>query len=383
MGPSIPLTTISGPSSGPSDSPALAEASPQTLQITASTSQPVLPQSPSSACVAPITQNEAHQRRAESSTMGASSPANSEDPSLLVTPPQKISSIKRADKQPWRYRGYRTFCRWLASDDDFFVLRRFGSSSARVALFLQDQVVETEHALMNEDAEAEAVEEGVDNGTFRRDLRPERLRILGDLLSQLERYHQFVLNHMELKSHPRASKFQINNVRQWLINANHPIAQEEVAFVGEEGEDDLIPVTSKPKTPLRRFIDKFNLLRLAACFRERKKNERLFTQDDFEMQTTVYSKDSILDGVVTFITVMLGLAMLIGPLWLLQRLSNNQSTLHARLGVITGFLALFTPLPSLFTVAKPFEVLAATAAYGAVLMVFMQFGTYATTSNSA
>lgn len=63
-------------------------------------------------------------------------------------------------------------------------------------MFLQDQVVETEHALMNEDAEAEAVEEGVDNGTFRRDLRPERLRILEDLLSQLERYRTktFVLS---------------------------------------------------------------------------------------------------------------------------------------------------------------------------------------------
>ena len=96
--------------------------------------------------------------------------------------------------------------------------------------------------------------------------KPRTLRVnLAD-----RRADQFVLNHMELKSHPRASKFQINNVRQWLINANHPIAQEEVAFVGEEGEDDLIPVTSKPKTPLRRFIDRFNLLRLAACFRERK-----------------------------------------------------------------------------------------------------------------
>jgi hypothetical protein len=45
-------------------------------------------------------------------------------------------------------------------------------------------------------------------------------------------------------------------------------------------------------------------------------------------------------------------------------------------------MALFTVLTSLLTVAKPFEVLAATAAYGAVMMVFMQFGTYPTTSNN-
>ena len=99
------------------------------------------------------------------------------------------------------------------------------------------------------------------------------------------------------------------------------------------------------------------------------------------MQTTVYNRETVLDKIVTCVTVFLGLAMLIGPLWLLQHLSTHQSNLQARLGVITGFLALFTILTSLFTVAKPFEVLAATAAYGAVLMVFMQFGTYPTLSN--
>ena len=83
-----------------------------------------------------------------------------------------------------------------------------------------------------------------------------------------------MLNHMEMKSRPRASDFQINNVRQWLDNANDPIAEEEVTFVRKaDQEDDLIPVVSKPKTPLRRFIDRSTLLRLPTCFRERKVSE--------------------------------------------------------------------------------------------------------------
>lgn len=45
-----------------------------------------------------------------------------------------------------------------------------------------------------------------------------------------------------------------------------------------------------------------------------------------------------------------------------------------RLGVITAFILLFTSLLASATVAKPFEVLAATAAYSAVLMVFLQIG---------
>ncbi len=60
--------------------------------------------------------------------------------------------------------------------------------------------------------------------------------------------------------------------------------------------------------------------------------------------------------------------MIVGPLWWLQNLAAQK----ARLAVITGFLVVFTFLLSILTVARPFEVLAATAAYGAVLMVFMQ-----------
>lgn len=104
-------------------------------------------------------------------------------------------------------------------------------------------------------------------------------------------------------------------------------------------------------------------------------NERLHgSSGDFELKTTVYSKESVVDKSVTFVTMVLGVGMLVGPLWWLQHLST-QNNLEARLAVITGFLIVFTILLSIITVARPFEVLAATAAYGAVLMVFMQIST--------
>ncbi len=103
-------------------------------------------------------------------------------------------------------------------------------------------------------------------------------------------------------------------------------------------------------------------------------NKCLYDVEDFEMETTVYDRDSLIDKIVTCLILLLGLAMLIGPLWWLQEMSNDQLSPQVRLGVITGFLVLFTILLSNLTVARPFEVLAATAAYGAVLMVFMQLG---------
>ena len=76
---------------------------------------------------------------------------------------------------------------------------------------------------------------------------------------------------MELKSRPKATPFQVHNVRTWLDSANHPIRQEEVAYLNEE--DDLVQVTSTPKDPLKQLVDRFpflNFLRYAPCFRERK-----------------------------------------------------------------------------------------------------------------
>ncbi len=103
-------------------------------------------------------------------------------------------------------------------------------------------------------------------------------------------------------------------------------------------------------------------------------NKHLYNVEDFEMETTVYNRDSLVHKFVTCLIMLFGLGMLIGPLWWLQHLSAEQPNLRARLEVITGFLIVFTILLSILTVARPFEVLAATPAYGAVLMVFMQLG---------
>lgn len=179
-------------------------------------------------------------------------------------------------------------------------------------------------------------------------------------------------------------------MRHWFENANNKVIQsEEKRFIDKDG--DLIPVVPKIKTPLRRFIDKFDKPRYWSLFRDRdvglpaaprslpipdidcyQINQRIHgTSRDFGLTTTVYNKDSAIDKSVTFVTMVLGVAMLVGPLWWLQQLSS-QENLKSRLAVITGFLIIFTILISILTVARPFEVLAATAAYGAVLMVFMQ-----------
>lgn len=81
---------------------------------------------------------------------------------------------------------------WMASDDDFFVLRRFGKLGARVALYMQDQVVELEERLDKEEKNCMAEDVYLNNGTFRDDKSLERKDIMKDLSNKLERYR---MNH--------------------------------------------------------------------------------------------------------------------------------------------------------------------------------------------
>lgn len=97
--------------------------------------------------------------------------------------------------------------------------------------------------------------------------------------------------------------------------------------------------------------------------------------ENFESTTTIYSEERSIDKFVTCVTIALGLAMLIAPLWLLRYVYAQGPDLTKRLWVITAFICAFTGVLSFVAVAKPFEVVAATAAYGAVLMVFVQIGT--------
>ncbi|TVY82180.1 hypothetical protein LSUE1_G002455 [Lachnellula suecica] len=88
-------------------------------------------------------------------------------------------------------------------------------------------------------------------------------------------------------------------------------------------------------------------------------------------QDLIFSiSDKRIDRFITFLILGVGTAMLITPIWILEVMVNPTR----KLAVITVFIVAFLAMLSSVTVAKPFETLAATAAYSAVLMVFLQLG---------
>lgn len=60
----------------------------------------------------------------------------------------------------------------------------------------------------------------------------------------------------------------MNNVNNWLEGSRGAIEGEETKFLKEN--DDLIAVVGKPKTPFRRFIDRYKVLQRLNLFRDKK-----------------------------------------------------------------------------------------------------------------
>ena len=98
-------------------------------------------------------------------------------------------SQEDVDRKAWKYAGYRSFCEFVSSDEDFFVLRRFGALSARVLLNLQDQLAQVEEEL-------EAIEQqlrrkdvpDIHNGSFRQDPQEQRKVLISKAQHVLREY---------------------------------------------------------------------------------------------------------------------------------------------------------------------------------------------------
>ncbi|KAF2019875.1 hypothetical protein BU24DRAFT_128329 [Aaosphaeria arxii CBS 175.79] len=278
------------------------------------------------------------------------------DTSIYPTPD---ATAKR--KKAWKYEGYQEFSKWMASDDDFFVIRRFQSLNAHVILYMQNRIVKIEERLEQIHANNENTEGQRNNGSFSWDMKnePERDRLMCELTTVLHHYNQYVETFSKIRDRPRAEDRQIRNLETFL--KRKAVAEPERKFANHKA--DLISINPHPSTPLGKLLERTRLIRLS-----RMVESKADPSYQSNSGNTHYSSDAALDNLSTGSIIILGLCMLLGPMWWLEFVSNS----IIRLTIITVFLACFMGSMALATVNRPFEVVASSAAYAAVLMVFMQ-----------
>ncbi|KAI8630363.1 hypothetical protein F5Y19DRAFT_429802 [Xylariaceae sp. FL1651] len=284
--------------------------------------------------------------------------------SLASVEPANVITREDIERKPWKYVGYRGYTSLVASEDDFFILRRFNSLNVRITLLLQDEIAVLENKLAEiDERNSKKDSEDVHNGSFRQD-QNDRTAVLNKVRQRILKYNEFVLQQAEMKKFQTACRRDVRSLRNWHHNHDYAaISPEEQKYL--EHESDLFGVVQKDKTPIRRLIDHSRLLRTLSLWRMKNGN----IPND-EGDAVSYYSDRRIDTFASSMIVGFGVILLLAPLWILYALESPA----LKLAVITVFVATFLIILSFAMVTKPFEALGATAAYAAVLMVFLQFG---------
>lgn len=161
---------------------------------------------------------------------------------------------------------------------------------------------------------------------------------------------KFVANQFSMRQLPRAPSRDVKNIKRWHQgHDNRAIDEHEHSYLDQE---DLICLSRKDKTPLRQMIDSSLRLRTLSIWRD---TSRPSMGDSGHVS---YFSDKKMNAFVSMMIVLIGTAMLIIPIWILER----QDDLEQKLIVITIFIFAFLVVLSSVMVTKPFEALGATAA---------------------
>jgi hypothetical protein len=135
------------------------------------------------------------------------------DPILLQNMPAPRPSAgpttNASNEPPYKAQGYQEFSKWMASENDFFVFRRFESLNAGTILWMQYRISELEKRLeqIHKDVETSEKADNLKNSSFKWDekWRPERTMIMGELSGLLLQYSEYMLyTEWQMLTHDRS-----------------------------------------------------------------------------------------------------------------------------------------------------------------------------------
>lgn len=143
----------------------------------------------------------------------------------------------------------------------------------------------------------------------------------------------------------------MKNIRNWHFNYDYrAIGNDEQQYLNHD--EDLVCLAPRDKTPLRQLIDRSRWLRTLWIWRHRDDDSA-----ENKLSRVSYYSDKRMDQFTSALIVLIGVGMLITPIWVLQLLHS----FWEKLVVITVFVSVFLLVLFFAMATKPFEALAATA----------------------
>ena len=105
--------------------------------------------------------------------------------------PTFLSQLTDEEKRghSYQYAGYPELSRWMASSQDFFLLRRYSALAARSLLYLQHRIAKIEIELTNLDEKSMMNQDGYAGiDTIDHDTEPGRQILIDQALPLLQQY---------------------------------------------------------------------------------------------------------------------------------------------------------------------------------------------------
>ena len=278
--------------------------------------------------------------------------------------------------------GYPRLTAVMDSDSNTRVYRRFGLIRNRLLLHKQDQIFELSERLNDLDKVDETLyPDRLFCRRYDEELgdRSQRPQILQSLEQSLKEYDGLLLREHSISSIPRPSRKNHRAIFDWVYN-NKPVVREEYQYLYDER--DFVLLGHQQDQWFRSCQEKIwnlshnRLFKVSACIPTSSNSKHILKKFQKLLSSDLHTSDShstYLSNKKAILIVQLFLAftmttLLMLPVVLLYVLDSSTGI---KIAVTVIFVLMFSTLLLTMGNAKRHEAFAATAAYAAVLVVFL------------
>ncbi|KAH9238673.1 hypothetical protein K456DRAFT_32142 [Colletotrichum gloeosporioides 23] len=265
--------------------------------------------------------------------------------------------------------GYAEAANWMARDVDneTLIYRRFDELATRSLLYLQSELLSLENQLNEfdrEDAEDEDMGwqmvvcdweklEGLIHSEAD-DIQTSKAKARAELIERmrlkLEEYYKTLLRQSEIAKLKRPNDRVLSVFRAWITGVSELSGREREIL---NGANDLVALNPAQETD---FLSEFLRRKWPVKADEQENGVRIGRYEEHSISIAV-----------ALISTLIAAILLIGSITGLYFVKDDA----AKLGLIAFFTALFALSVGLTTNARRAEIFAGTAAYAAVLVVFV------------
>ncbi|KAK3295073.1 uncharacterized protein B0H64DRAFT_402527 [Chaetomium fimeti] len=263
--------------------------------------------------------------------------------------------------------GFAAVAEWIARDHDneAFIFRKFDRLAARNLLHLQGRIMLLEKELDALDREAaksndmllkdaaRSWEDLVQHASEGQVYAQSYMKLVDEIKQALREYDETLVLQHQVSNLPKPSRRTLDPFRCWL-NEPHPrLGGQSNYFL--DAEDGLVALTpQKDFDPASEFLRQFWQAKTKEPTPDGKFHIARFDERSISAATKV-------------ITILVATNLLVGPIYGLY----FTSTPLQRLALIQVFTTIFALCAGFMSNARQTEVFAVTAAYAAVLVVFV------------